>query len=727
MDEQRQQILVTFHSLKRYTKPFHRMSVIPEKGESRLILNVLEQSDSQYYNERGTQDSTWQGNGVDHNTDSSLDINIKCADCDFMTTTKARLEKHTTTKHNNEEKEKQLKKCPVCNYSSPRANCVQLHFARVHEEKTYKCEWSACSFEFKTLSKLNEHIQSEHESIKYTCSECGFETTHTNILQRHKKSYHMNTNDNCSPDQIDEGEPEIMLPEDYIKEETDDFDYTGEHQEFLKTLLEENKGGKEYRSLMESINGENLQLTEPKRKKSYQCSFCDFRATQCHSLKEHILSKHSTEEEKKKHLKKCPDCNYSSVRLSCLKRHYEIMHERKSHVCEWAGCDFVTQRKPLLKDHIRSIHQGMEFICDKCGFETSSQGYLSKHKKTVHGNENDSLLCEQCSYIAKSGAELKKHRDEHNVCAFECKQCDYKTKNDKLLKRHISMKHSNKDPYLCAECDFTTALKPSLNRHIANVHQGLRFPCPDCEYEAKSRPYLFEHVRRIHNKVIDASYFIAHPHLMPKNTNGLVKQLKPQDLENAAQYTCEICQKVFKNEAILLEHSISHSGERPYCCRMCNKSYPLVKGLKVHMRLIHGPAYQEREKPDQCNVCGIKITKLFRLIEHEISHTGELPYQCLICKEKFAMTQTLAIHMKKHSTARTLNNAVLTREEEDGHTVENIQSWGNVITGSLPLGRPDINIVGLELTSQRFDPGPGIGGHWGTGIGIGPTVGQPRY
>ena len=238
---------------------------------------------------------------------------------------------------------------------------------------------------------------------------------------------------------------------------------------------------------------------------------------------------------------------------------------------------------------------------------------------------------------------------------------------------------------------------------------------------------------------------------MPKNTNGLVKPLKLQDLEKNAQYTCEICQKVFKNEAILLEHSISHTGERPYCCCVCNKSYPLVKGLKVHMRLIHGPAYQEREHPDQCNVCGIKISKLFRLIEHEISHTGELPYQCLICKEKFSMTQTLAIHMKKHSSARnTVNTVALDQTKEDlgsgynGHysqhqedintqpptavvdvekSVE--QPWRNFVAGpTIVQPRRDL-MAGLDLTSQKFDPGSGIGSHWNTGIG--PPLGHPRY
>ena len=173
------------------------------------------------------------------------------------------------------------------------------------------------------------------------------------------------------------------------------------------------------------------------------------------------------------------------------------------------------------------------------------------------------------------------------------------------------------------------------------------------------------------------------------NTNGVFKPLKIEEHEKGFQNKCEICLKVFKNEEILLEHSILHTGERPYSCRLCNKSYPLVKGLKVHMRLIHGPAYQEREHPDQCNVCGIKIDKLSRLIEHEISHTGELPYQCLICKETFSITQSLAVHMRKHAAAKIVNPLRMSRQEEEegnasssAENPSNDQRWSNNTAGA---------------------------------------------
>ena len=92
------------------------------------------------------------------------------------------------------------------------------------------------------------------------------------------------------------------------------------------------------------------------------------------------------------------------------------------------------------------------------------------------------------------------------------------------------------------------------------------------------------------------------------------------------------------------------------------------------------------------------------------------------------MTQTLAIHMKKHSSARNLNTAVLRGEEFENTSEasgENIQTWANIFPGSSPPNRPGNNNTGLDLTSQRFEISSGINGHWGAGIC--PPIEQSRY
>ncbi|KAI5716917.1 hypothetical protein M8J76_014568 [Diaphorina citri] len=79
-------------------------------------------------------------------------------------------------------------------------------------------------------------------------------------------------------------------------------------------------------------------------------------------------------------------------------------------------------------------------------------------------------------------------------------------------------------------------------------------------------------------------------------------------------YTCDYCNKCFKQEAHLKQHVRIHTDDRPYGCTYCGKAFRQKAVLNQHVRL----------------------------------HTGEKPYSCETCGEKFRQMTTLKLHARKH-------------------------------------------------------------------------------
>ncbi|KAF8892055.1 hypothetical protein BD779DRAFT_1610244 [Infundibulicybe gibba] len=111
-------------------------------------------------------------------------------------------------------------------------------------------------------------------------------------------------------------------------------------------------------------------------------------------------------------------------------------------------------------------------------------------------------------------------------------------------------------------------------------------------------------------------------------------------------FQCKICLQNFSEAATLQQHMRRHTQEKPYKCDYpgCGKSFAITGALTIHKRTHNG------HKPFKCTYCDRGFAESSNLSKHLRTHTGARPYSCAEpgCTKCFARPDQLTRHMSVH-------------------------------------------------------------------------------
>ena len=311
-------------------------------------------------------------------------------------------------------------------------------------------------------------------------------------------------------------------------------------------------------------------------KQAFPCPKCDKVWNWPWELRRHLMIHFKPQKLNMENSYKCPDpdCGKKFQWKRDMKQHERIHTGDKLLVCSVCHKKFTT-RQALL--HHVVVHTGEKpFQCAVCGNRFTQPANLRTHVKKKHNysvESNKQNKCEYCGEPHASIVGLHQHLlEDHPQQVQEERELLAREKSDKLVERMRQQKAKEERRILKDKKSKKSKLKEWEMDYEFYIGEGLvrgvdwdRTPsngeigCGQCDRKFGWRYEIMFH--------------------------GLCHLTDDQG--NAKNKICPECDTPFKVPIGLKHHLINHTGETPFLCLHCWKSFSSHIDLKLHIKREH--------------------------------------------------------------------------------------------------------------------------------------------
>ncbi len=292
---------------------------------------------------------------------------------------------------------------------------------------------------------------------------------------------------------------------------------------------------------------------------------------------------------------------------------------------------FTKKRPPIsptvgqhLAEKTKKDSGGPSFTCDICQRKFERQASLLRHLALHKGDKN--YTCPDCGQKFSHTFNLERHRKKaHNtdpegqhVC---CNVCSVWFPSNMVLKVHMFSHHPNKE-----EQNWTVedAMAQSGKESSEQDHEEMKFQCPceGCECQYDTWLQLVEHAMDHGSPVLPSS-----------NNNP----------NKSPVHKCELCYKIFANDARLKKHMAVHEGDsnKPLSCDDCGKRFLTNSALAGHVKIHAHP-----DTLYDCPMCGQEFEQVSSLKEHVYDHKENGVFTCQHCEKTFTEYPQIRKHIR---------------------------------------------------------------------------------
>lgn len=220
----------------------------------------------------------------------------------------------------------------------------------------------------------------------------------------------------------------------------------------------------------------------------------------------------------------------------------------------------------------------------------------------------DPHSCSLCTKTFISSAHLALHLTSHKERRFRCSTCGKYFQQSAHLMAH-KMIHSGDRPFKCPDCGKAFGRASHLKTH-RRLHTGEKpFKCTYCDKSFTQKAGLLAHVRQhTHERLYKCDQcgegFRTSALLV---SHKAAKSAKPGSAAAAGEaqscsedLKCGVCCRTFVRSSYIRLHIHLDKGQRPYHCKVCNKTFvkldTFVNHCDKHLRLKSQKTPEDKEE-----------------------------------------------------------------------------------------------------------------------------------